>query len=279
MRDIRYIVKLYHSGQTLAIEATITLRNKEIVGIGRERIRLLQVVAQAGSIAAGAKAVGLSYKAAWDALDAMTKLFGQPLLEKRTGGRSGGSACLTPTGFRVIELFGRLEAEMARAFRAFAPVFAGTAEQPSQLPDVQTANAAEHNSLRGKISAIASDALGAEIAVAVSDEITVISRASTDCLCASDFRVGGEANLSIDASSVVIAPGLEPPLLSARNCVRGVVRQCDIFPVTARIVLDIGDNRTLVACLTAHRAADLKLSPGDPACALFDDSHVIIAID
>ena len=46
------------------------------------------------SVGSSAKATGLTYKAAWDALDAMANLFGRPLLETRTGGRSGGGASL-----------------------------------------------------------------------------------------------------------------------------------------------------------------------------------------
>ena len=35
----------------------------------------------------------------------MANLFGQPLLETRTGGKAGGGASLTPTGIRVIEAY------------------------------------------------------------------------------------------------------------------------------------------------------------------------------
>ena len=65
----------------MAIEARITLKTGEAPAVGRERIRLLEAVAREGSITAGARAAGLTYKAAWDALDAMGNLFGQPLLE------------------------------------------------------------------------------------------------------------------------------------------------------------------------------------------------------
>src|SRR4249919_443570 len=105
----------------MTIEATVTLRSENVPNVGRDRIRLLQAVAREGSITAGAKAVGLTYKAAWDALDAMANLFGRPLLETRTGGRTGGGAFLTPAGLRVIEAFSRLEGEMTRALRAVEP--------------------------------------------------------------------------------------------------------------------------------------------------------------
>ena len=101
----------------MPIEAVVTLRSEAVAGIGRDRIRLLQAVAREGSISAGAKAAGLTYKAAWDALDAMANLFGRPLLETRTGGKAGGGARLTATGIRVIEAYNRLEAEMTRVLR------------------------------------------------------------------------------------------------------------------------------------------------------------------
>src|SRR5258708_33682330 len=115
------------------IDALVTLTGKDAPAVGRDRIRLLEAVAREGSITAGAKAVGLTYKAAWDALDAMANLFGQPLLSKRAGGRAGGGASLTPTGIRVIEAFGRLEAEMARVLRALEPDLADTGISPLNL--------------------------------------------------------------------------------------------------------------------------------------------------
>ena len=87
-----------------AIEASISFGRDDAANIGRDRIRLLQTVARAGSITAGAKAAGITYKAAWDALDAMANLFGQPLLETRVGGRAGGGAQLTPTGLKVVDV-------------------------------------------------------------------------------------------------------------------------------------------------------------------------------
>lgn len=91
--------------------------------------------------------------------------------------------------------------------------------------------------------------------------------------------VGREAIVLIKAPFVMIAPGGEPPATSARNCVRGLVKRRDISAVNAEIVLDIGGGKSLTATITAHSATALDLTPGKPACALFDAAHVIIAID
>jgi molybdate transport system regulatory protein len=263
----------------MTIEAVVTLRNDEVASVGRERIRLLQAVARAGSISAGARTVGLTYKAAWDALDAMANLFGRPLLETRTGGRAGGGASLTPAGLRVIEAYGQLEAEMARTMRALAPKLAGTGISPLNLVSGFLMKTSARNALRGSITAITSDRINAEVAVAVSDDTTIHALVTNESVRALGLCVGREAIVLIKASFVVIAPGREPPAVSARNCLPGVVQRCEISAVNAEIVLDIGGGKTLAATITAHSAEALSLLPGVPACALIDAAHVIVAID
>ena len=263
----------------MPIEAAITLKRQDAPAIGRDRIRLLQAVAREGSITAGAKAIGLTYKAAWDALDAMANLFGQPLLETRTGGRTGGGATLTPAGVRVIEAFGRLEAEMARVVRTLEPDLAGSGISPLDLVAGFMMRTSARNVLRGTVTQIHSDVLSAEVAIAVSDETTIYALVTTESVRELGLCVGRPALVLIKASFVMVATGDGPPPLSARNCVRGVVRRCETSIVNAEVVLDIGGDKTLAASVTTHSVRALGLVPGKPAYALFDAAHVIIAID
>jgi molybdate transport system regulatory protein len=263
----------------MTIEATVTLKSTNAPGVGRDRVRLLEAVARAGSITAGAKAAGLTYKAAWDALDAMGNLFGQPLLETRTGGRAGGGARLTPAGAKVIEAFGRIEAEMARVMRELEPELAGSGISPLNLFSGFFMRTSARNALRGKVTAITADALNAEVAVAVSADTTIYAMVTAESVRDLGLCTGREAIVLIKAPFVMIAPGAAPPATTARNCVRGVVRRREISTVNAEIVLDIGEGKSLAASITAHSATALDLAPGRPACALFDASHVIIAID
>lgn len=263
----------------MTFEASITLKSEEAPAVGRERIRLLEAVARSGSITAGAKAVGLSYKAAWDALDAMANLFGQPLLETRSGGRAGGGARLTATGIRVVEAFHRLEAELARLLARLEPELAGTGIRPLHLVSGFLMRTSARNALRGTITGIVSDALTAEIAVAVSDETTIHALVTTESVRELGLVPGREAIVLIKAPFVVIAPGDQRPNVSVRNCVPGRVLRCETSPVNAEIVLDIGGGKTLAATITAHSAKDLDLAPGAAAFALFDAAHVIIATD
>ena len=67
-----------------------------------QRIALLQHIAEQGSITAAAKSAGISYKAAWDAIDELNNLAQTPLVERSIGGKGGGGARLSVAGLRVL---------------------------------------------------------------------------------------------------------------------------------------------------------------------------------
>ncbi|KAB2875764.1 MAG: LysR family transcriptional regulator, partial [Burkholderiaceae bacterium] len=90
----------------------ISVGDQQLGGSGR--FDLLRAVASEGSITKAAKAYGISYKAAWDAIDSMNVLAGEPLVERSTGGRGGGSTRLTPRGQRLLERFEQIDAAHQR---------------------------------------------------------------------------------------------------------------------------------------------------------------------
>ncbi|WP_319016885.1 winged helix-turn-helix domain-containing protein [Diaphorobacter aerolatus] len=57
------------------------------------RIDILRQIDELGSISKAARAVGVSYKAAWQAVDTLTNLSGVALLARAVGGRGGGGRC------------------------------------------------------------------------------------------------------------------------------------------------------------------------------------------
>ncbi|UQY36164.1 TOBE-like domain-containing protein [Pseudomonas fulva] len=83
-----------------------------------QRIALLEQIAAQGSITRAAKAAGMSYKAAWDAIDELNNLADQPLVARSVGGKGGGGARLTSTGERLLHLHQRLQAIQADLLQA-----------------------------------------------------------------------------------------------------------------------------------------------------------------
>ena len=66
------------------------------------RIAVLREIDTCGSISKAARAVGVSYKAAWQAVETLTNLAGVPLVSRVVGGAGGGGAVLTAAGHELL---------------------------------------------------------------------------------------------------------------------------------------------------------------------------------
>jgi molybdate transport system regulatory protein len=86
--------------------------------IGHGKVRLLEAIRDHGSISAAGRALGMSYKRAWDLVEDLSRCFREPVVEKRAGGQQGGGAALTPLGARVVAHYRAIE---AAAHAAAAP--------------------------------------------------------------------------------------------------------------------------------------------------------------
>lgn len=262
----------------MALAAKISLSCEGGATIGRDRIRLLQAVAREGSISAGARAVGLSYKAAWDGLEATANLFGTPLLRTQAGGRAGGGAVLTAAGIKAIRAFDRLEGELQRLVREIEPDLDGTGISPLHLVSGFVTRTSARNALRGTVAALSGDGLAAAVAVRIADETIVRSVITSESVRELGLHVGREVVALIKAPFVVVRPAGTPPA-AACNGIAGTVRRCEVGAAHAEAVIAIGGDRTLAATMPARTAEALGLVPGLAVCAEIDPSHVIIAID
>ncbi len=97
--------------------------------LGPGKIRLLEHVAETGSISAAGRAMDMSYRRAWVLVSALNRTFRLPVVETRGGGAGGGGASLTPFGtdlvrrYRAMEVAARhaVEEHLAELERVLAP--------------------------------------------------------------------------------------------------------------------------------------------------------------
>ncbi len=76
--------------------------------LGTGRIVLLSKIKEMGSISKAAKSMQMSYKRAWDLVDAVNRHAGQPLVITSKGGKGGGGAALTKRGEEIVREFNEL---------------------------------------------------------------------------------------------------------------------------------------------------------------------------
>ncbi len=83
--------------------------------LGPGKVRLLELVAETGSISAAARRMEMSYRRAWLLIDALNQTFREPLVSTRGGGAGGGGAALTAFGLEVAASYRAMERDAADA--------------------------------------------------------------------------------------------------------------------------------------------------------------------
>ncbi|NPD69170.1 LysR family transcriptional regulator [Lichenicola cladoniae] len=83
--------------------------------LGPGKIRLLELIAEHGSISRAGREMAMSYRRAWRLVEAMNDSLGQPVVAARPGGAGGGGATVTPAGAALIDCYRKAEADAIRS--------------------------------------------------------------------------------------------------------------------------------------------------------------------
>ncbi len=264
---------------TSSIRALLQLRKGEDSRVGADRIRLLQAIADRGSISAAAKAVGLSYKGAWDAVQALNNLFERPLVTAQPGGRAGGAAAVTPAGRAVVMAFRKLEGELSGVIGQLEQALAQESVPADEILRSLSMRTSARNALRGVVGQVIDGAVSSEVVLKISDGVQIVSVITKESVRDLGLAPGVQAMALIKSSFVILGKGEAAPRTSARNCLRGVVARHEEGAVNDEVVLDLGDGKTITATITRGSAEELGLKVGETAFALIKASHVILAVD
>lgn len=258
------------------LSASLVLRRGSLARVGLERIALLEAVGALGSITAAARQLGLSYKGAWDAIQALNNLFDAPLISASAGGKSGGAAAITPRGHAVIGAFREVEREIGAALTRLE---AGLATAPDQgLGDLFWSlglRTSARNALRGTIARIGDRGVTVEVGLALGDSdeiVSIITRRSAEEL---GLAVGKPAIALIKSSFVTLARDAAP----APNRLAAVVSDREDGETTSEISLTLQAGKTLIATLARPDADALALSVGQAVVAMIEPSDIILAVE
>ena len=79
------------------------------VRLGPGKVRLLELIAETGSISAAARQMEMSYRRAWLLIDDMNQCFRDAVVSARPGGSQGGGAVLTKFGAGLVRDYRAIE--------------------------------------------------------------------------------------------------------------------------------------------------------------------------
>ena len=93
----------------ITIKGRIWVETSKGAYFGSGRVALLEKIKEYGSITDAAKSMKMSYRQAWEQVDAMNKQADKPLVIKNSGGIGGGGTQLTKEGEKMIHLYCNLQ--------------------------------------------------------------------------------------------------------------------------------------------------------------------------
>ena len=107
---------------------TLRILGGRAPAMGPGKAELIERIASTGSISAASRAMGMSYRRAWQLVEALNKDYRERVVSTAAGGARGGGARVTPFGLRVLAEYRAMEekasaaiASELRRFRRYIP--------------------------------------------------------------------------------------------------------------------------------------------------------------
>ncbi len=257
----------------MELEGRVWLKedNKNFLGSGR--VYLLEMIEKTGSITKAAKEMKMSYKAAWDAVDAMNNLSNESLVIRNTGGKGGGGTKLTEKAKEIIKVFKALEEKYGFFLKSIEKDCDNFNDLYKNIRRINLKTSAR-NQLFGTVTKIKKGAVNGEVELDISDQNKIVAIITNNSIDSLGFSIGEEAYAIIKASWIIVSKE-KPQKLSARNIIKTKITAITKGAVNSEIKMGMS-GKTLVAIITNESLENLKFKVNDTAYAIFKASNVIL---
>jgi molybdate transport system regulatory protein len=261
----------------LKLYGDLWLGQDENAVVGDLRISLLEQIAATGSITRAAKAVGISYKTAWDTVDAMKNLSGKPLVESESGGAKGGGTRLTEEGRKLVETYRFIQSEHERFLAALGDGI-DDFQNFYQLIRRLSMKSSARNQFFGRVSAIKPGAVNDEVEIALNGDDRITAIITSESRMNLGLDIGSEVWALVKSSWVILASDDDDFKLSVRNRLRGTVSRLTRGAVNSEVIVTLSGGNTVCAIVTNDSVDEMRLAEGGKVAALFKASSVILGV-
>ncbi len=258
----------------MEISSNLTLEIFNQPFLLEKRIELLIAIKRTGSISKAAKEVPMSYKAAWEAIEAMNNLSTTPIVQRETGGVGGGGTTLTPYGENLIETFEVLKKEQKKFLEnlsQFTDINSGTLKDIRRL----SMQISARNQIAGTVELIANGTVNAEVYIKLKSGYTIISVITNTAVNNLDLKVGDDVVAIFKSNTVLITTDIALNI-SARNKFLGTVDTINKGEINSELIIDIGNGDKIASIITTNSIESLNIQEKKEVCAIIKASDVML---
>jgi len=168
-----------------------------------KRLLILRSLSQAGSISQAAREAGVSYKAAWQAIDTLSNLSGVALVEKVVGGAGGGGARLTPAGVQLLDAAQKLGTVRKQLLADMSPSNAKNNIPPTSM--ALAVRTSMRNQLIAKVMAVKTVGALAWVKLHITQDVVWVAKITKESAQLLDLVPGMQIMLLCKATAVRIS--------------------------------------------------------------------------
>lgn len=258
----------------MAISSNLTLELLNQPFLLEKRIELLKAIKQTGSINKAVALVPMSYKSAWEAVEAMNNLSISPIVTRETGGAGGGGTTLTQYGENLLTTYSLLKEEQRKFIEnlnRITDLNSGTLKTIRRL----SMQISARNQIIGTIEKISLGAVNGEIQMKLKSGKSIVSIITNSSVENLGLAINDEVVAVIKSSNVLLSTQTNLKL-SARNSLNGNIEEIIIGSVNAEVVVNIGNEDKIVAIVTTNSIENMGLKVGASVDVIIKASDIMI---
>ncbi len=240
--------------------------------MGDKRVAILRLIGDSGSISQAAREAGVSYKAAWQAIETLSNLAGVPLVDKAVGGSGGGGARLTPAALRLLAASDELGALRQRTLARFEQGVRGEQAHGNTGLAALALRTSMRNQFPCQVRALKPWRGLVRVTLALPGGQALHSRITRESAQLLGLAPGADVLALCKAAAVRLAPEL--PASEGLNLLHGQVLRASRAAAGGEAVLSLPGGVQMVGFLAAPRG----LRVGMAAVAGVDEAGVVIAL-
>jgi len=262
----------------MKLSSTLTLEMLGKPFLLEKRIKLLYAIREHGSISKAAKAVPMSYKSAWEAVDIMNNLSDTAIVKRETGGKNGGGTTITSYGLNLLDTYKLLKEEHTRFL-----------ERLSVLPTLKNGNlktigrlamqVSARNQIQGKILFISKGEVNVELEIEFKSGHVLKSSITKEAAENLSLELGQNIICIFKSSSVELLKSVQDN--SKKNIIRGKVSRIKVSRYfaednRAEIIVDIGLGDIVVAIVDEEDIETIGVKEGSPIAVSIKANDVMV---
>ena len=227
-----------------------------------ERIELLRSIVTHGSISAGAKGIGKSYKWAWDSIEQMNSHSNTVLVSKSSGGKGGGGASITPFAQDMIDYYDDLERVHQSKIERYEERFNHAFERGTFSNDIAS-------TLHGSIELVEHHDDVCELSIAYGS-----TTLKAKCKQSLGLKQDSQIAFMVESNQIIIAK--EAVSISAQNLLVGKIIEIVEEAKNVYLDLELETQEHLRVLITTNSLEQFDLRVGENCFAYFKTYNITI---